>query len=172
MRLSAINHFFASRDFHRSGSGWLCGAAFIDPIRSSGVAVLGSTLIRESPGDQSRQSYIKTYFVPIACRISDRRNLSASADFSRSATSSGDSLCAHSTEKNREPDISFIINTGKSIGLICRREPWWFSSPPLFPARPIRFARGARSGSGLKAGRDFHLAFSPEREDPGNPDSK
>ena len=28
------------------------------------------------------------------------------------------------------------------------------------------------SGSGLKAGVDFHLAFSPEREDPGNPDSK
>jgi UDP-N-acetyl-D-glucosamine dehydrogenase len=28
------------------------------------------------------------------------------------------------------------------------------------------------AGSGLKAGRDFHLAFSPEREDPGNPDSK
>ena len=27
-------------------------------------------------------------------------------------------------------------------------------------------------GSGLSAGRDFHLAFSPEREDPGNPDSK
>jgi UDP-N-acetyl-D-glucosamine dehydrogenase len=27
-------------------------------------------------------------------------------------------------------------------------------------------------GSGLEAGRDFHLAFSPEREDPGNPDSK
>src|SRR6185295_15698708 len=27
-------------------------------------------------------------------------------------------------------------------------------------------------GSGLKAGTDFHLAFSPEREDPGNPDSK
>jgi UDP-N-acetyl-D-glucosamine dehydrogenase len=27
-------------------------------------------------------------------------------------------------------------------------------------------------GSGLKAGQDFHLAFSPEREDPGNPDSK
>ena len=27
-------------------------------------------------------------------------------------------------------------------------------------------------GSGLKAGKDFHLAFSPEREDPGNPDSK
>ena len=28
------------------------------------------------------------------------------------------------------------------------------------------------AGSGLVAGRDFHLAFSPEREDPGNPDSK
>lgn len=27
-------------------------------------------------------------------------------------------------------------------------------------------------GSGLKAGKDFHLAFSPEREDPGNPQSK
>jgi UDP-N-acetyl-D-glucosamine dehydrogenase len=27
-------------------------------------------------------------------------------------------------------------------------------------------------GSGLKAGKDFHLAFSPEREDPGNPESK
>jgi UDP-N-acetyl-D-glucosamine dehydrogenase len=28
------------------------------------------------------------------------------------------------------------------------------------------------AGSGLKAGKDFHLAFSPEREDPGNPDSR
>ena len=28
------------------------------------------------------------------------------------------------------------------------------------------------AGSGLKAGTDFHLAFSPEREDPGNPNSK
>jgi len=28
------------------------------------------------------------------------------------------------------------------------------------------------AGSGMKAGKDFHLAFSPEREDPGNPDSK
>ena len=27
-------------------------------------------------------------------------------------------------------------------------------------------------GSGLKAGQDFHLAYSPEREDPGNPDSQ
>ena len=32
--------------------------------------------------------------------------------------------------------------------------------------------RVLESGSGLRAGKDFHLAFSPEREDPGNPDSK
>jgi UDP-N-acetyl-D-glucosamine dehydrogenase len=42
-----------------------------------------------------------------------------------------------------------------------------------YPGTTEEELRGVlEAGSGLKAGKDFHLAFSPEREDPGNPDSQ
>ena len=50
---------------------------------------------------------------------------------------------------------------------------WSFWNQPLIRERPTRISRRVlETESGLTAGRDFHLAFSPEREDPANPDSK
>ena len=56
---------------------------------------------------------------------------------------------------------------------ICARGCWWCWNPPPIPARRTKTcARCSRSAPASKPGADFHLAFSPEREDPGNPDSK
>src|SRR5439155_816066 len=75
--------------------------------------------------------------------------------------------------KNREPDISFIINTGKSIASHLQKGTLVVLESTTFPGTTDEDLRAVlESGSGLKAGQDFHLAFSPEREDPGNPDSK
>jgi UDP-N-acetyl-D-glucosamine dehydrogenase len=75
--------------------------------------------------------------------------------------------------KNREPDISYIVNTGRAIGPHLRKGVLVVLESTTYPGNTENELREVlEAESGLKAGRDFHLAFSPEREDPGNPQSK
>ena len=75
--------------------------------------------------------------------------------------------------KNREPDISYILNTGKAIAPHLRKQMLVVLESTTYPGTTDEDLRAVlEEGSGLKAGVDFHLAFSPEREDPGNPQSK
>ena len=74
--------------------------------------------------------------------------------------------------RHREPDISYILKTGASIaphlkpGTLVVLESTTYPGTTEEDLRPV-----LEQGSGLKAGHDFHLAFSPEREDPGNSES-
>jgi len=71
--------------------------------------------------------------------------------------------------KNREPDISFIIETGKAIGPHLQKNTLVVLESTTYPGTTDEDLRAVLEvGSGMKAGVDFHLAFSPEREDPGN----
>lgn len=71
---------------------------------------------------------------------------------------------------HREPDLSFVVNTGRSIAPFIRKGQVISLESTTYPGTteedllPI-----LEKGSGLRAGVDFHLVFSPEREDPGNP---
>ena len=76
-------------------------------------------------------------------------------------------------KKNRAPDLSFVLNTGKSIARHLQRGQLVVLESTTYPGTTENELRAVlEKGSGLKAGKDFHLAFSPEREDPGNPQSK
>jgi UDP-N-acetyl-D-glucosamine dehydrogenase len=71
--------------------------------------------------------------------------------------------------KNRAPDLSFILNTAKSIAPYLQRGQLVVLESTTYPGTTENELRAIlEKGSGLKAGKDFHLAFSPEREDPGN----
>jgi UDP-N-acetyl-D-glucosamine dehydrogenase len=75
--------------------------------------------------------------------------------------------------KNREPDISYILKTGEAIAPHLHKGILVVLESTTYPGTTDEDLRVVlEAGSGLKAGKDFHLAFSPEREDPGNPDSK
>jgi UDP-N-acetyl-D-mannosaminuronate dehydrogenase len=75
--------------------------------------------------------------------------------------------------KNREPDISFIIETGKAVAPHLQKGMLVVLESTTYPGTTDEDLREVlETGSGLKAGTDFHLAFSPEREDPGNPAAK
>jgi UDP-N-acetyl-D-glucosamine dehydrogenase len=75
--------------------------------------------------------------------------------------------------KNREPDISYILDTGKSIARHLRTGMLVVLESTTYPGTTDEDLREVPEvGSGPEAGRDFYLAFSPERKDPGNPDSK
>jgi UDP-N-acetyl-D-glucosamine dehydrogenase len=75
--------------------------------------------------------------------------------------------------KHREPDISYILKTGESIAPHLQPGQLVVLESTTYPGTTDEDLRALlENGSGKKAGVDFHLAFSPEREDPGNPQSK
>lgn len=102
------------------------------------------------------------------------KNFSASTDFSKISNVDAVIICVPTPlNKNREPDISYIIDTGKVIAPHLHKGILVVLESTTYPGTTDEDLRAVlESGSGLKAGVDFHLAFSPEREDPGNPKSQ
>jgi UDP-N-acetyl-D-glucosamine dehydrogenase len=95
----------------------------------------------------------------------------ASSDFSKVTDCRAVIICVPTPlNKNREPDISYILATGRAIAPHLRRGMLVVLESTTYPGTTDEDLRAVlESGSGLVAGRDFYLAFSPEREDPGNP---
>jgi len=109
-----------------------------------------------------------------AAREADR--FRASTDFSRVAEVEAILICVPTPlNRYREPDLSYVINTGKAIAPHLGTGE---GTPKLvvlesttYPGTTDTELREVlEAGSGLKAGEGFHLAFSPEREDPGRED--
>lgn len=97
-----------------------------------------------------------------------------SADFSRVSEVEAVIICVPTPlNKYREPDLSYVLETGKAIAPYLRPGVLVVLESTTYPGTTEKELREVlEAGSGLTAGKDFHLAFSPEREDPGNPDSK
>ncbi len=140
----------------------------------SGVNVLGLDIDQKKvDAVNAGQSYIKHISSSdIGSLVSDLR-LQASTDFSRVREVQAVIICVPTPlNKNREPDISYIIETGKSIAPHLKKGLLVVLESTTYPGTTDEDLKGVlEQGSGLKAGVDFHLAFSPEREDPGNPQS-
>ena len=76
-------------------------------------------------------------------------------------------------KKNCAPDLSFVLNTGKAIAPHLQRGQLVVLESTTYPGTTENELREVlERGSGLCAGIDFFLAYSPEREDPGNPASR
>ncbi|MBW8002285.1 MAG: nucleotide sugar dehydrogenase [Planctomycetes bacterium] len=70
--------------------------------------------------------------------------------------------------KKREPDMRFIISSSKTISKYLQRGQLIVFESTTYPGTTRELVLPILEKSGLKAGKDFHLAYSPEREDPGN----
>ena len=68
-----------------------------------------------------------------------------------------------------EPDLGPILNTGAAIAPYIRSGQLIVLESSTYPGTTDEELAGVLSGSGLQADEDFYLAYSPEREDPGNP---
>src|SRR3989440_1161398 len=141
----------------------------------SGVTVLGLD-IDTSKVDALNQgkSYIKHIPAEAVAEAVRSGTFSASTDFRRVKEVDAIIICVPTPlNKNREPDISYILDTGKNIARHLQKGTLVVLESTTYPGTTDEDLRAVLEiGSGLTAGRDFHLAFSPEREDPGNPDSK
>jgi UDP-N-acetyl-D-glucosamine dehydrogenase len=141
----------------------------------SGVNVLGLDVDdAKIQAIAAKKSYIKHIEASAIAKEVEAGRFSASTDFGRVKEVEAVIICVPTPlNKNREPDISYIINTGKSLAPHMRKGTLIVLESTTYPGTTDEDLRAVlEEGSGMKAGEGFHLAFSPEREDPGNPDSK
>ena len=120
------------------------------------------------------QSYIKHIEASAIAELVRSGKFSASTDFSRIKEVEAVIICVPTPlTKNREPDISFVIKTGEMIAPHMAKGTLVVLESTTYPGTTDGELRAVlEEGSGMKAGVDFHLAFSPEREDPANEQSK
>jgi UDP-N-acetyl-D-glucosamine dehydrogenase len=72
--------------------------------------------------------------------------------------------------RNREPDLAPLIGTARALAQVLRAEQLVVLESTSFPGTTREHVAPLLEESGLVAGRDFHLAYSPERVDPGRTD--
>jgi UDP-N-acetyl-D-glucosamine dehydrogenase len=120
------------------------------------------------------RSYIKHIAAVDVAAAREKRLFEATTDFTRIKEADAVIICVPTPlNKYREPDLSFVLDTGKAIAPHIKKGAVVILESTTYPGTTEGELREVlEKGSGLKAGHDFHLAFSPEREDPGNPDSK
>jgi len=115
-------------------------------------------------------SYIKHIPSDQLAGFVQQGKFSATADFSRLNKPDVLLICVPTPlTQNREPDMQFIENTAHSIAKVLRPGQMVILESTTYPGTTVELLLPILENKGLAAGKDFALAFSPEREDPGNP---
>jgi UDP-N-acetyl-D-glucosamine dehydrogenase len=141
----------------------------------SGVNVLGLDIdAAKVTSLNAGKSYIKHIEASDIASAVKSGAFAASTDFERIREVEAVIICVPTPlNKNREPDISYIVDTGRLMAPYLQKGTLVVLESTTYPGTTDEDLLAVlESGSGMKAGVDFHLAFSPEREDPANPASK
>lgn len=141
----------------------------------SGVTALGLDVDLAKVSAINRgESYIKHISSEAVAALVATKQLEASTDFVRVGEVEAVIICVPTPlSKYREPDLSYVLNSGHAIGPYLRPGALVVLESTTYPGTTDGELRAVlEESSGLTAGVDFHLAFSPEREDPANPNSK
>ena len=127
----------------------------IDEARVRSLAE-GRSPIRHLPGETIAGAAAAGLFTP-------------TSDFSRLSSADVIIVCVPTPlTRQREPDMTCVVSTAKAIARTLRRGQLVILESTTYPGTTDCLVRGILEESGLACGCDFFLAFSPEREDPGN----
>lgn len=141
---------------------------------NTGKSVIGIDIDASKVDSLQRgASYIKHIPSRDVHRAIEEGRFDCSTDFSRVKEVSAVVICVPTPlNAHREPDLSFVLNTGRAIAPYLQKGVVVILESTTYPGTTEGDLRSVlEAGSSMKAGTDFHLAFSPEREDPGNPES-
>ncbi|HNU71728.1 MAG TPA: nucleotide sugar dehydrogenase [Thermodesulfobacteriota bacterium] len=116
------------------------------------------------------RSYIKHIPAEQVRTLNSSGRFDATTDFSRVGEADALIICVPTPlTAQREPDVSYIVNTGEMIVPFMRKNQLVVLESTTYPGTTREVLKPILEKNGLRAGDDFYLAFSPEREDPGNP---
>lgn len=154
------------------GLGYV-GLPLMWTFHSNGMPVLGFDIDQEKI-DCLREGrpYIKHLGEQMMQCLAQSDRCDATTDFGRLEEADAVIMCVPTPlDQHREPDMQYVEKTCLTIGEHLREGQLVILESTTYPGTtedliiPI-----LESKSGLKAGEDFYVAYSPEREDPGNED--
>jgi UDP-N-acetyl-D-glucosamine dehydrogenase len=153
------------------GLGYV-GLPLAETFAWAGYRVLGFDIDADKVAKLKRgESYIGHICGERVAEMVQSGRFDATADAARFREMDAILICVPTPlTEAREPDLSCIIGTGQSIRPQLRAGQLVILESTTYPGTTDDLLRPILEESGLEAGRDFFLAFSPEREDPGNQD--
>ncbi|HEV8629431.1 MAG TPA: nucleotide sugar dehydrogenase [Thermoanaerobaculia bacterium] len=99
----------------------------------------------------------------------DAHRFAAAGDFTRLGEADVIAICVPTPlTPQREPDLRYVAATAETIAAHLRAGQLVVLESTTYPGTTAELVLPILAGSGLACGRDFFLAYSPEREDPGN----
>ncbi len=117
------------------------------------------------------KSYIKHIAAEWIARCVADGALVPTADMARLEEPDALLICVPTPlSESRDPDLRFIEQTAGQIAKVLRRGQLVVLESTTYPGTTRQVVLPILAAGGLTVGKDFFLAFSPEREDPGNPD--
>ncbi len=101
----------------------------------------------------------------------ERGMLAATTDFARLGETDAILICVPTPlTPQREPDMRYVVTSTEQVVATLRPGQLVVLESTTYPGTTDELVRGILERTGLRCGRDFFLAFSPEREDPGRKD--
>ena len=120
------------------------------------------------------RNYLKHLGAELTIDLSRSARFSATTDFTRLKEPDAIIVCVPTPlGRHQEPDMSYVINSSRDIGRTLRRGQLVVLESTTYPGTtrddmlPAMLAARPPGSETLECGKDFFLAFSPEREDPG-----
>ena len=152
------------------GLGYV-GLPLLVEFARSGYDAVGFDLDGEKVGSiMNGRSYIPDVRDEDVATLRHEGRLSATTDFAALAQVDTVNICVPTPlRKTKDPDMSYVVSAVETIAAYLHPGMLVILESTTYPGTTDELVRPILEKTGLVAGRDFFLAFSPERVDPGNP---
>jgi len=156
------------------GLGYV-GLPLAHALHEGGLRILGFDIDRSKiEALEAGRNYLKHLGEEMTGTLSRSERFRATTDFSRLGEPDVVVICVPTPlGRHQEPDLSFVLNSARDIGRTLRRGQLIVLESTTYPGTtrgdllPAMLAAAPAEAAGLECGKDFFVAFSPEREDPG-----
>jgi UDP-N-acetyl-D-glucosamine dehydrogenase len=152
------------------GLGYV-GLPLVKAFLKKGFSVTGFDIdARKAEMLNRGKSYIKHISTDELKAFLSKKTFSATTDFSRLQDMDAIVICVPTPiDAHRNPDLSYVLNTTETIAKYLRKGQLVVLESTTYPGTTDEEMLPILERNGLKGGKDFFLAFSPERENPGDP---
>jgi len=151
------------------GLGYV-GLPLVKLFLTKGFRVMGFDIDPKKVNSLNRgRSYIRHISTRELRGFLEKKAFRASADFSKLRKVDVIIICVPTPlDAHKNPDLSYVLGTARVIAKHLRKGQLVVLESTTYPGTTDEEMLPILGESGLRPGRDFFLAFSPEREDPGN----
>ena len=170
--MESVLHKIANRTAHVAviGLGYV-GLPLAVEFAKAGFRVMGIDVdVSRVQRLKRGESYVKDVPSADLKTLIETGRLSAMTEFHYLAEADACCICVPTPlNKTKDPDVSFIVEAARAVKADLRQGQLIVLESTTYPGTTRELVLPMLQESGLTVGEDFHLAFSPERIDPGNP---